>query len=71
MTSYRSQLHEVWSRTHDGTVLQHGVAPGLTFADACKHLCTESIDFWTHFDKGCYRGHRLYPSRQLALADAG
>ena len=64
----RSTCYEVWSRSENGDAQKHGVALGVTFEDACKHLASESIDFWTHFDKGRYRGRRLYRDRSAALA---
>ena len=41
----------------------------MTFEDACKHLSTENLDFWTHYERGAYRGRRLYATREEALAD--
>jgi hypothetical protein len=35
---------------------------GITFEDACKQLACESLDFWTHYDKGKYRGWTLFPT---------
>jgi hypothetical protein len=70
-THSRSHHHEVWSRTETGSVEKHGAAFGVTFEDACKHLAAESVDFWTYFDRGYYRGRRLYPSRSQALAAVG
>ena len=64
----RSTRYEVWSRTDKGSAEKHGTAFGVTFADACKQLASESIDFWTHFDKGSYRGRPLYQSQAQALA---
>lgn len=64
----RSRWYEVWTRAPDGTVQCHGGAHGLTFEDACKHLSCESLDFWTHFEKGRYRGRRLCATRSEALA---
>lgn len=69
MASTRANYFEVWSRTTSGSAEKHGAALGVTFEDACKHLACESLDFWQHFDKGMYRGQRLYPSEQEALAD--
>lgn len=64
----RAGYFEIWSRTNDGGARKHGTACGVTFDDACKHLASESIDFWTHYDKGRYRGQRLYESQGAALA---
>lgn len=66
----RSAWFEIWSRDADGDVEKLGAAFGVTFEDACKHLASESIDFWTHFEKGLYRGRPLYRSRGQALAAA-
>jgi len=66
----RSTCYEVWSRADDGAAHKHGVALGVTFEDACKHLASESIDFWTHFDKGRYRGRQLYRDRTAALTES-
>ena len=68
MGAWRPQTVEVWSRGPDGAARLHGRARCLSFADACKQLATESIDFWTHYDRGCYQGRSLHPSRALALA---
>jgi len=65
--SMRSTLYEVWSCADDGAVQKHGAALGVTFEDACKQLSTESVDFWTHFEKGRYRGRLLYRARGEAL----
>jgi hypothetical protein len=67
-TGFRTTSYEIWSCSGDGNVERHGRALGITFEDACKQLASESVDFWTHFDKGTYRGRRLYPSRAEALA---
>ncbi|MDH5676224.1 MAG: hypothetical protein OEZ06_29155 [Myxococcales bacterium] len=67
-TPSRATRYEVWSRDDNGEVEKHGAAFGLTFEDACKHLASESIDFWTHFDKGRYRGRPLFHDREQALA---
>ncbi|MGD8862729.1 MAG: hypothetical protein PVI30_22145 [Myxococcales bacterium] len=66
-TQTRPGYFEIWSRTQDGRAHKHGGACGRTFDDACKHLASESVDFWTHYDKGRYRGRALYPSEALAL----
>jgi hypothetical protein len=66
-TQTRPGYFEIWSRTQDGRAQKHGGACGRTFDDACKHLASESVDFWTHYDKGRYRGRALYPSEALAL----
>jgi hypothetical protein len=63
----RAKLFEVWSRTDTDRAHKHGEAFGLTFSDACKHLASESLDFWTHYDKGRYRSRPLYPTRHQAL----
>lgn len=47
--------------------MKHGMAPGVTFSDACKHLACTSLDFWTHYERDHYRGLPLYPSREAAL----
>ena len=59
---------EIWSRAPDGSAHKHGEANGLTFEDACKQLSTECLDFWTHYERGSYRGRPLYPDRDAALA---
>lgn len=64
----RRTLHEVWSCDTAGRAQMHGTAFGLTFQDACKQLASESIDFWTHYDKGHYRGRLLCQSREEAMA---
>lgn len=64
MPSPRRTLHEVWSLDADGQPHKHGAALGLTFQDACKQLASESVDFWTHYDKGRYQGRPLYRSRE-------
>lgn len=69
-TTFRSTCYEVWSRADNGSAQKHGVALGVTFEDACKHLASESIDFWTHFDKGRYRGRPLYQDQGQALASS-
>jgi len=61
--------YEVWSRAENGRVRKHGEAVGLTFEDACKHLACESIDFWTYYEKGRYRGRPL--SESAADAESG
>jgi hypothetical protein len=66
----RAAHFEIWSRSKDGRVHKHGAALGLTFQDACKHLASECVDFWTHYDKGRYQGRRLYASRGQAEAAA-
>ena len=66
----RAGRFEVWSRVDGGAIERHGVAFGLTFEDACKQLSTESLDFWEHFEKGRFRGHKVYPSRAEAAADS-
>ena len=69
-TPSRSTLYEVWSRTAGGGVQKHGSAFGVTFEDACKHLACESIDFWTHYERGRYRGRVLCETRGQALGGA-
>lgn len=69
-TPSRSTLYEVWSRATSGAVQKHGSAFGVTFEDACKHLACESIDFWTHYERGRYRGRPLCESRRQALGAA-
>ena len=70
-TETRSSLFEIWSAVEGGGAQMHGSAYGVTFADACKHLASESVDFWTHYDKGRYRGRRLWSSEREALAAGG
>jgi hypothetical protein len=63
-------LHEVWSRDASGQPHMHGTALGVTFQDACKQLATESVDFWTHYDKGRYQGNPLFRSREEVMAQS-
>lgn len=65
MTPTRNYF-EIWSRPPSGDLRCHGRAPGMTFDDACKHLACESLDFWTHFDRGRYQGDPLFASRHEA-----
>lgn len=58
---------DIWSRSPSGEPQLHGRAQGLTFEDACKQLASESIDFWHHFERGSYRGEKLYPSKAEVL----
>ena len=71
MTNDRSRHFEIWSRCEDGTARLHGRAEGITFEDACKHLACESLDFWSHYTRGKYRGVKLYSSKKEAIASAG
>lgn len=66
MNSQSKHHFEIWSHDAEGPRL-HGRAAGLTFEDACKQLASESVDFWTHFSRGSYRGERLYASKREAL----
>lgn len=68
MASAPHTRFEVWSCDAVGRPHMHGTAAGRTFADACKQLACDSMDFWTHFDKGCYQGRPLHSSRAEALA---
>ena len=65
---FRGLRIEIWSCSPDGSARKHGEANGLTFADACKQLSTECIDFWTHYERGAYQGRPLHASRAAALA---
>lgn len=67
MTNDRSRRFEIWSRCEGGTARLHGRAEGMTFEDACKHLACESLDFWSHYTRGKYRGFKLYSSKDEAL----
>lgn len=66
----RGGYFEIWSRSGDGKIRKHGGAHGLTFKDACKHLACTSLDFWTHYERGHYRGLPLYETREQALGNA-
>lgn len=68
VTDTRPGRYEIWSCSESGHVHKHGAAFGATFEDACKHLASESIDFWTHYERGRYQGRPVYPSRREALA---
>lgn len=65
----RAKVYEVWSRTPSGSLKKHGVARGLTFEDACKQLACDSLDFWMHFQRGAYQGHKLHPSETEVLSE--
>lgn len=70
MSSERSTMFEIWSRSTSGEPRLHGRASGLTFEDACKQLACDSLDFWRFYDRGSYRDQKVYPSATEALEDS-
>ncbi len=68
MSDARNNRYEIWSLNDSGEPRLHGHATGLTFDDACKQLACDSLDFWRHYKRGSYAGHKLYASRDAAVA---